>query len=337
MSKYIQYDPVKHKGLPLYEIQSETLGDIIATVAVKSTAIHEIAARMPWYYLVDEDDIIKDKQIVIVKGGPRSGNWGHSGKVGMWGGSNAGGGHGAVSPSKIPGGKKIQESRDLQQQKLPFKKKTPPVETPTDEKPTTAEAMRVAKLKLAKAQELEKKATPLVSGLAKEKGGELHGLKYKLKTDKSLAEKIENDVAEKGISHDEAADKINDAVRYTILFDRENFVERVTETQALLEEKGWRQYDTKYKNFFAPGDAYDGYNTVVENVSTGERFELQYHTPESIAIKEKIHPWYKEFQNLPKGTPRRLELFENMRAEWENYERPVNWENLLGAQIKGKP
>jgi hypothetical protein len=318
MNDFIQYNPKKHKGLPLYEIQSEEKGPFIASVVVKSDVTHEIAAQIPWYYIVKKEDITKNKQLIIIKGSRRSGNWGHSGKAGMHGGSDEGGGHGAVAASRLPGGKGKQK-------KLPFKVKKPKKIS------NTPQEAAVAKLK--KAEALEKVATSMVTEIAKEQKSELFGLEYRMKTAESLAEKIKIDVEEKGLTTDEAADSINDAVRYTMLYEREDFVSKVSEAQTLLAERGWTQYDNKYKNFFAGGDAYDGYNTVLVNKATGERFELQFHTPESIKIKVKIHPWYKEFQETTQESPRRLELLNMMKAEWENYERPVGWENLLGVRI----
>ena len=90
---FIQYNPNKHKGVPLYEVQSERTGDFIAAVIVKSDVTHEIAALIPWYYLVKKEGIIKSKQLIIIKGSRRSGNWGHTGKAGMHGGSDEGGGY----------------------------------------------------------------------------------------------------------------------------------------------------------------------------------------------------------------------------------------------------
>lgn len=63
-------------------------------------------------------------KLVRKKGGPRSGNWGHTGKAGMWGGSNPGGGHSQVSGSKVPGSKPKAQP-----------KKSPPKSRPAEKKP----------------------------------------------------------------------------------------------------------------------------------------------------------------------------------------------------------
>ena len=60
-------------------------------------------SRFVW----DEDQVVikKGTRLVRKKGSSRSGNWGHTGKAGMHGGSDSGGGHSQVSSSKVPGGK----------------------------------------------------------------------------------------------------------------------------------------------------------------------------------------------------------------------------------------
>jgi len=63
----IRYDPKKHKDMPLYEMQTRTTDDIIATVWVKSLATHEQAAAAPWYYGVEVPDVPVSKSYVVVR------------------------------------------------------------------------------------------------------------------------------------------------------------------------------------------------------------------------------------------------------------------------------
>jgi hypothetical protein len=305
---YIQYEPKKHKGLPLYEIQSKEIGeDIIATVAVKTETSHELAAQMPFYYLVKKSDVSHFSKMVVVKGSPKSGNWGHQGLPGIWGGSSSGGGKAKVAAKPSKG-----------------KAKKPP-------KKKSSSTRDIAVKKIESSKSIEVKTTPMLKSLVEKHGGRMSGLKYRLKTAESLSEKISKDVEEKGISEQEAANAINDAVRYTMIFDREKFVESVIAVQADLKTQGWTMYDEKYKNFFSPGDPYDGYNTVLVDTS-GNRFELQFHTPGSIRIKHEVHPIYKRFGSLPATSPQRAELYDQMVGMWNDYERPNNWESLPGVR-----
>lgn len=88
----VDYDPEKHRGLPLFELQSEEgeSGSIV-TRAVPTSISHEIAARMPWYYMVEVDG--------GAKGGPGSGNYGHAGRPGEVGGSAPASGGGSPTGS----------------------------------------------------------------------------------------------------------------------------------------------------------------------------------------------------------------------------------------------
>jgi hypothetical protein len=77
---FVDYNPEKHKGLPLYEIQSEERGGDRISRLVKTSVSHEVAAKVPWYYMVEVSE--EDE-----KGGPGSGFFGHSGRPGKVGGS----------------------------------------------------------------------------------------------------------------------------------------------------------------------------------------------------------------------------------------------------------
>lgn len=189
-----------------------------------------------------------------------------------------------------------------------------------------------ADTKVEAATAIEPELTTMVTGLAEQFEGESVGLEYAVKSEDSLARKIRTDMIEKGISAQEAADAISDVNRYTILFDRENYVEDVLAVQQELADQGWEQYDHKWKNYFRAGDAYDGYNTVMINPETGQRFELQYHTPESMEIKANVHKWYEELRIMPDDqTSEAKQLQTQMRESWADYQKPEGWERLPGV------
>ena len=52
---YVDFDPEKHKGRKLFELQSKELGDVVATVAVPTDTPFEQAAKTPWYYVVEAE------------------------------------------------------------------------------------------------------------------------------------------------------------------------------------------------------------------------------------------------------------------------------------------
>jgi len=55
MAEYISFDPKKHKGLSLYEVQSViTEGeDMIESIIVLSDVSDDVAREVPWLYLVE--------------------------------------------------------------------------------------------------------------------------------------------------------------------------------------------------------------------------------------------------------------------------------------------
>ena len=60
---------------------------------------------------------------------------------------------------------------------------------------------------------------------------------------------------------------------------------------------------------------------VVSN--TGQKFELQLHSDESLAVKNKIHPMYEESRNVNTSTERKEELEEMMREISALLPRPI--------------
>ncbi|MHA2135680.1 MAG: hypothetical protein ACW99J_17635 [Candidatus Thorarchaeota archaeon] len=194
-------------------------------------------------------------------------------------------------------------------------------------------AVDLAEEKLQEAQGIEPEITSLLEEIGSRTGGELAGLEFRLKGKASMARKILTGMEQDDISLEEAKNDINDAIRYTFLFDPDEYFDKVSSTQRELMDQGWSQYNSKWKNYFQSGDGYDGYNTVMVN-EQGQRFEVQFHTPESIEIKFEVHKQYEEFRTLPEGDPRRKQLLESMIVQWEEYEKPKSWEKLPGVLIQ---
>jgi len=255
------------------------------------------------------------------RGGPGSGHHGHRGRQGEVGGSMPGAGYGAPSAqptmpgfgrqprAKRPAGTAVSGLADLE----------------------PGDSQTVAQYYQSQAEQSEPALTEMMQTLAELSGGNLTGLEHAVKSAESLQNKIERDMLEKGISAQEAASEINDRNRYTLVLNDEAFVENVQRVQAELEKQGWSQYDEKYKNFFASGDNYDGYNTVVIHES-GQRFELQFHTEDSLRIKEQVHPIYEKFRETRNTADRRV-LWQQMADAYATAEQPPGWENLPGRQV----
>lgn len=151
----------------------------------------------------------------------------------------------------------------------------------------------------------EPEITNAVVGAVKGIGGSMYGLDNRLKFDKSLAKKAIADAIDPDQDFDgdisRAAAGIKDGCRYTAVFDTENFTEGYKKVKEALEKMGIREY--RCKNFFSQYRDQDGGNgkigeqksvQCVFETPDGQKFEFQFHTPESMAAKEVNHPTYKQ-------------------------------------------
>jgi hypothetical protein len=145
-------------------------------------------------------------------------------------------------------------------------------------------------------------------------GGYLAGLDHRLKGDQRLKEKIADklqfDLATTTV---DAADQISDAVRYTFCFSRDSYVEGCGVMRQTLEERGYRM--TYSANNWSDNPQYKGINTRWQAPS-GDKFELQFHTMESLHAKSVLT--HRSYERLRSPTVSRAE-----RVELETYQRVV--------------
>jgi hypothetical protein len=171
----------------------------------------------------------------------------------------------------------------------------------------------------------EKQITETMIDLANKHGGKMEGLAFRLKAIKSLARKI---ASEKDSEHDgdarKAAESMSDVVRYTSTFEPENYVEGVKGMVKELEEQG---YKLRIKNYWVGDDPYQGIN-IAATAPDGTKFELQFHTPQSVKDKEDIHVKYEEYREAS-DTRRRYELYNSMVRMAKRIEVPYPPDALL--------
>jgi hypothetical protein len=101
--------------------------------------------------------------------------------------------------------------------------------------------------------------------------------------------------------------------------------------QAQLEQSGWDRYDHKWKNYFTSDGPYRGYNTMYVN-KTGQRFELQFHTSESLGRKTLSHSLYSRYRGMSRG-PERNNLERQTEAVWTGFNNPANFGMLQGMAM----
>ena len=136
-------------------------------------------------------------------------------------------------------------------------------------------------------------------------GGWLEGFDHRLKGDDRLKEKVAEQLkVEPEKTSGEALRTIPDAIRYTFCFQSENYVRGYYDIKAALESCGQEIY---LSNNTWSGRQYKGINTRWVTPE-GQRFEVQFHTPESFHAKQ--HITHESYERIRSPTTSRQELRE---------------------------
>jgi hypothetical protein len=138
-------------------------------------------------------------------------------------------------------------------------------------------------------------------------GGWLAGLEFCRKGEERLKEKIAEKIKdEPDRMPAEAVRQINDAIRYTYCFEPANYSGGYGDIKHRLEERGYAMIYSK--NHWRDDLDYKGINTRWVTPE-GQRFEVQFHTPESYHAKQHVtHVSYERLRNPLTGRSERLEL-----------------------------
>ncbi|MBV9796204.1 MAG: hypothetical protein JO016_19960 [Actinobacteria bacterium] len=137
--------------------------------------------------------------------------------------------------------------------------------------------------------------------------GWLEGFSFRLKGEGRLAEKVAS--ARESSSPDatigEIVQQIPDAIRYTFCFAASDYTSGYFEVTQRLEARGYRMY--KCRNSWADSE-YKGVNTRWVT-SEGQRFEVQFHTPESFHAKHEVtHGAYERIRDSATTANERRDL-----------------------------
>jgi hypothetical protein len=170
----------------------------------------------------------------------------------------------------------------------------------------TPEQNRAADEFLANSKANEPGITQNMQDMADSTGGEMVGLDYRLKDPESFKRKLATELAENGGDLDAALKDMKDSVRYTTNWDTGNYSDGVNNATQQLQDAGYES--VKWKPNWDEGGGYKGVNSFWRDPSTGQVFEVQFHTPESFDAKMDTHGLYDEIRLLPEGDPRRAEL-----------------------------
>lgn len=178
-------------------------------------------------------------------------------------------------------------------------------------------------------------AEPLISGkLASLEGGgaNLSGYNYRVKTFESTARKVEKEIAESELplTPEAAAGGLKDTLRYTYEIPESNYTASAIRIQDELLASGYQRVK------WAPtweGTGYKGLNSAFVEPTTGRVFELQFHTPLSLRVKETIsHPLYEAQRKLTTGSREWMDLQRRIDEAWASVTIPPDVRRLYFDQ-----
>lgn len=169
---------------------------------------------------------------------------------------------------------------------------------------------------------IEPKLTANMKELASKYGTKLEGLDFRLKSQESLTRKIAADAkADYRGDTAEAARMISDANRYTMVTDPANYRSAAESVANDFKSQG---YEVNVKNYWQEGSNYKGINMALKDTA-GNKIELQFHTAESLAMKESTnHPLYEQYRVLDHETPEAKAINDQMVANSATLNTPPN-------------
>jgi hypothetical protein len=121
----------------------------------------------------------------------------------------------------------------------------------------------------------------------------LAGLEHMVKGEDRLKEKLADELFGKQQTVREALNQVPDAVRFTFRYDFARYAEGVLGDVERLKAERFELI--KLKNLWTDNQ-YKGINSQWRCQETGSRFEMQFHTPESLEAKELTHQAYERIR-----------------------------------------
>jgi hypothetical protein len=147
-------------------------------------------------------------------------------------------------------------------------------------------------------------------------GGWLEGFEFRRKDEDRLKEKIaERLEGEPDKSTAEILRKIPDAIRYTFCFPPDNYTRGYYDIKELLEARGHEMF---YSKNWWTNPEYKGINTRWVTTE-GQRFEVQFHTPDSFHAKHHVtHIAYERIRDpaTSRAELRELHAFQREVSSW---------------------
>ncbi len=164
-------------------------------------------------------------------------------------------------------------------------------------------------------------------------GGWLEGFDRRLKDEDRLQEKV---AAKLRFQPDREAvkiiEEIPDAIRYTFCLRLETYTAGYYDIMRRLEDRGYEMY---YSKNWWTNPEYKGINTRWVTPE-GQRFEVQFHTPESFHTKQNVtHPAYERIRSRLVADEERTGLKAFQREAASRIQVPVGASDVSDYKKKG--
>jgi len=157
-----------------------------------------------------------------------------------------------------------------------------------------------------RAVENEPAIMKVITDTATEVGVKPAGLEFKIKSKESYLRKIRSNYSPMGNTYE-----IKDILRYTYTAASDELAEKALDSISALQQKGYSTIQVK-NTWTHRSNPYKGINTIVQ-APNGQKFELQYHTPESFELKnEELHILYEKARLMDVNSQEYIELSQQM-------------------------
>ena len=134
----------------------------------------------------------------------------------------------------------------------------------------------------------------------------LIGFEHRLKGRDRIKEKVYLTIKESNRSPEEAVSLVPDTIRYTLQYKEDHYTQGVRADIVRMQEQGFM---LKILRNYWSDDQYRGINSQWVEPSTGQRFEVQFHTQISFEAKQLTHGSYERLRT------RQADEFEEMVLE----------------------
>lgn len=156
-----------------------------------------------------------------------------------------------------------------------------------------------------KAVQNEPEITEHAKKVAESVGMDVAGSEYRIKGKDSYLRKIRSNYRSDGNEYE-----IKDILRYTYIAKPNEYTTKTLKSIATHNDLGYNTIEIK-NYWLDKNNPYNGINSVVSSPK-GQKFELQYHTPESYKVKDKMHSDYEKWRLMDKTSKEAQELRKSM-------------------------